>query len=401
MAYGVYDYNSAEDAWKNGSMMDMVNSQVAPKTVAQAVPEPEGVVQQSVQNLQQPVTQPNNSVFNQTHAAENPQPVPTQPVTQVANRGMRRMPTVEEYTARAINYLTDKGYDYEDALNLMRPKIEAYKAEEAAYNRNAADNLIADMQNMRIDSPEYRQAAFQLYRLDPQMGTFMLKEGIGPRELYTRGQKLEDAATARQQKREDLLYNNELQFQNKLRWLKTQDEYKQQQYANLAQQYINAGYSPKEAWFYALGGGRSGKGASSATGTGGVSKDDYKRAVDGLKAFVEKIAEKRLEDPSYQLSPEEQQQYNWLYAVKQKGDNEFFARNGVNVQQQQKPQQAQLNPNDYYSFGPLLQDMVRKNGGMSKDVARALRKRLGFDPDDNSPNNFVNQVMKEQYGFSG
>ena len=115
---------------------------------------------------------------------------------------------------------------------------------------------------------------------------------------------------------------------------------------------------------------------------------------------MQKIDEKRLEDPSYQLSPEEQQQYNWLYAVKQKGDNEFYARNGINTQPQQQ-QKVQLNPNDYYSFGPMLQNMVQMNGGMSKDVARAVRARLGFDPDDNSPNNFVNQVMKEQYGFSG
>lgn len=392
---GIYDYNSVNDAWQNGSVMDMVNNQVAQPTQPAPQPTPqstEGIVQPSVQNLQQP----NNSVFNQTHQAENPQPVPTQPATQVVSQGMNHRPTVDEYTARAIGYLRDKGYSYEDAMQLMQPRIAAYKAEQDAYNRNAADDLIGRMQTMDIASPEYRQAAFQLYRLDPQMGQFMLKEGIGPRELYLQNQKREDAAVARQQKREDMQFNADLQIENKLRWLKAQDAYTQQRYANMAQQYINAGYSPKEAWAFAMGGSR-GKGA---TVGGGVSAADYKRATEGLKALMQKIDEKRLEDPGYQLSPEEQQQYNWLYAIKQKGDNEFYQRNGINTQPQQR-QKVKLNPNDYYSFGPVLQDMVRMNGGMSKDVARAMRAALGFDPDDNSPNNFVNQVMKEQYGFSG
>ena len=395
MPYGVYDYNTVDDAWKNGSVMDMVNSQVAQPTQTAPQPAPqntEGIVQPSVQNLQQP----NNSVFNQTHRAETPQPVPTQPTTQIATQGMGRRPTLQDYQAFALDYLAKKGYDYDEAMELMRPEFQAYAVREQAQNQALADDLIGRMQGMDIASPEYRQAAFQLYRLDPKMGQFMLKEGIGPRELYLQNQKREDAATARQQKREDMQFNADLQIENKLRWLKAQDAYTQQRYANMAQQYINAGYSPKEAWAFAMGGSR-GKGA---TVGGGVSAADYKRATEGLKALMQKIDEKRLEDPSYQLSPEEQQQYNWLYAIKQKGDNEFYQRNGINTQPQQK-QKVKLNPNDYYSFGPVLQDMVRMNGGMSKDVARAMRAALGFDPDDNSPNNFVNQVMKEQYGFSG
>jgi len=473
---GVYDYNSVNDAWRNGSVMDMVNNQVAQQQPTDAdaftrqanlyanipvdytgninlanrptVQNPDGsvstvrsmsfnedgkevlvpTVSQDGRNLtpqqaidayratgqhlgkfdtpeaatemarrihDQQAYGVNNSVFNQTHRAENPQPVPTQPATQVASQGMGRRPTLQDYQAFALDYLAKKGYDYDEAMELMRPEFQAFAVREQAQNQALADDLVGRMQTMDIASPEYRQAAFQLYRLDPKMGQFMLKEGIGPRELYLQNQKREDAATARQQKKEDMLFNADLQIENKLRWLKAQDAYTQQRYANMAQQYINAGYSPKEAWAFAMGGSR-GKGA---TVGGGVSAADYKRATEGLKALMQKIDEKRLEDPSYQLSPEEQQQYNWLYAIKQKGDNEFYARNGINTQQQQ--QRAKLNPNDYYSFGPVLQDMVRMNGGMSKDVARAMRAALGFDPDDNSPNNFVNQVMKDQYGFSG
>ena len=331
----------------------------------------------------------NNSVFNQTHRAENPQPVPPQPTTQIANQGMNRRPTLNDYKAFALDYLTKKGYSYEDAMELMRPEFEIYAAREQAQNQAMADKLVSDMQGMKIDSPEYRQAAFQLYRLDPKLGTFMLKEGIGPREQYLRSQKREDAQ-----------YTNDMQFQNWMRKLNIQDQRQQKAIADKIQQLVTyGGLDRQTAAQMVFGGVRNARGTA-VNGNSGVSEKDYKRAVDGLKNFVEKIAEKRLENPDYQLSPEEQQEYNMLYAIKQRGDKEFYARNGLINQQQ--PQQVKLNPNDYYSFGPLLQDMVKQNGGkMSKDVARALRKRLGFDPDDNSPNNFVNQVMKEQYGFSG
>lgn len=391
MPYGVYDYNTVNDAWKNGSVMDMVNNQVAQPTQTAPQPTPqstEGIVQPSVQNLQQP----NNSVFNQTHRAETPQPVPTQPTTQIATQGMGRRPTLQDYQAFALDQLAKKGYDYDEAMELMRPEFQAFAVREQAQNQALADDLIGRMQTMDIASPEYRQAAFQLYRLDPKMGQFMLKEGIGPRELYTYNRNRQDRIADREA-------TNKAQLNNMLQRAQVQQMIKQQQQENQVQQLMQYGNMDERTARMAVYGGRSGK-AGATAGSGGVSKDDYKRATEGLKALVEKIAEKRLEDPSYQLSPEEQQQYNWLYAVKQKGDNEFYARNGINTQPQQQ-QKVKLNPNDYYSFGPVLQDMVRMNGGMSKDVARAMRAALGFDPDDNSPNNFVNQVMKDQYGFSG
>ena len=392
MPYNILNPGSVEDAWKNGSVMDAVNEQLAQKPAVQVAPqpEPEGVAQQSVQNLQQLTTQPNNSVFNQTHRAENPQPIPAQPTTQIANQGMSRRPTLNDYKAFALDYLTKKGYSYEDAMELMRPEFEIYAAREQEQNRAMADNLINEMQGMKIDSPEYRQAAFQLYRLDPKLGTFMLKEGIGPREQYLRGQKREDAE-----------YTNEMNFKNYLRKLGVQDERQQKAIADRIQQLVTYGGMDKETATRTVlfgGGGRNGKNAL-VNGNSGVTKDDYKQAVEGKKALLAQIDERRMTNPDYQLSPYEQQLFNMYDAVEKRHNAEYALRNGYG---QQQPQQAKLNPNDYYSFGPLLQDLVKMNGGkMSKDVARALRARLGFNPDDNSPNNFVNVVLKEQYGFSG
>ena len=326
--------------------------------------------------------------------------VPTA-ATQMAAQGntvARRKPTAAEYEAGVINYLVNnRGYSYEDAQQLMAPRIQAYKVQEAAENRNMADNLIAEMQNMKIDSPEYRQAACQLYRLDPKMGEFMMKEGIGPREQYLRGQKLDDQKTAMQQKMDYARFNADLQLQNKLEWLKTQSAYTQQQAANRVSQLMRyAGLDEKSAWLAVLGGGRNGSAAAANTG---VSKDDYKRATEGLKALDDEVAEGRLTNPNFQLSPEKQQQYNKLYAVKQRGDNEFFARNGVG--QQKQARRVKINPNDYNSVGPFIQAVVAKNKGFNKDVARAIRASLGFNPDDNSPNNFVNQIFKTHYNYSG
>jgi len=321
--------------------------------------------------------------------------------TQMAAQGnavARRKPTAAEYEAGVINYLVNnRGYSYEDAQQLMAPRIQAYKVQEAAENRNMADNLIAEMQNMKIDSPEYRQAAFQLYRLDPKMGEFMMKEGISPREQYLRGQKLEDLQTARQQKREDMQFNADMQLRNRLEWLKTQSAYTQQQAANRVNQLMRyAGLDEKSAWLAVLGGGRNGSAAAANTG---VSKDDYKRATEGLKALDDEVAEGRLTNPNFQLSPEKQRQYNMLYAVKQRGDNEFFARNGVG---QQKQQPTKINFNDYNSLKPALQRLVERNGGkFSKDIARLVRQRAGLDPDNNNPNEFLNIVFKRDYDFSG
>ena len=468
---GVYDYNSVNDAWRNGSVMDMVNNQVAQQQPTDAdavtrqanlyanipvdytgninlanrpaVQNPDGSVstvrsmsfnedgkevlvptvsqdgrnltpQQAIdtyhqtgQNLgkfdtpeaatemarrihDQQAYGVNNSVFNQTHRAENPQPVPTQPATQVASQGMGRRPTVDEYITRAVKHLIEKGYSYDDAMELMRPGIAAYKAEQDAYNRNAADDLIGRMQSMDIASPEYRQAAFQLYRLDPKLGGFMLKEGIGPREAYLRNQKREDAA-----------YNNEMSFQNYLRKLGIQEERQQKAIANKVQQLVDyAGVDRRTAMQMVLfGGGRGGKGFS--LGQSSVSEKDYKRAADGLKALDDEIAEGMLANPKFQLSPEKQQQYNMLYAIKQRGDMEFYQRNGVGVRQQQAPRQK-VNFNDYNSLKPAIDNLVKQNGGkFDESIARFIRQKAGIGADNKNPEEFLNIVFKNTYGFSG
>ena len=313
----------------------------------------------------------------------------TQMAAQGGNVATRR-PSTEEFAAWTINHLVNnKGYSYEDAQRLMEPRIAAYAAREKAENRAMADNLISEMQNMKIDSPKYRQAAFQLYRLDPKMGEFMLKEGIGPREQYLRGQK-----------REDTVFANEMNFKNYLRKLGVQSERQQKAIADKIQQLVEYGGMDRNTatQMVLFGGGRNG-GRRTATDDGGVSEKDYKMVTGRLKELLAKQDEGMQTNPDYRLSASEQDEFNRLSQIANLAKQQLYQK--YNVGQQQPKQQAKLDPNNYYSFGPLLQDLVKRNGGMSKDVARALRARLGFNPDDNSPNNFVNQVMKREYGFSG
>jgi hypothetical protein len=389
MPYNIINPGSVEDAWNNPQ--SVFNQAQDNDRQTQAVQQ--GLLNQTMQNY-------GNAVQN---AVEEPiQPAVPTAATQMAAQGNNmaaRRPTAAEYEAGVINYLVNnRGYSYEDAQQLMAPRIQAYKMQEAAENRNMADNLIANMQNMDIASPKYRQAAFQLYRLDPQMGTFMLKEGIGPREQYLRGQKLDDQQTAMQQRKELATFNSNLQFDNWMRKLGVQDARQQQQIATNFQRYKAAGLDDQTAMLYALG--VNGKrGGAAVPGATGVSDKDYKRAVDALKALDDEVAEGRLTDPTFQLSPQKQQQYNMLYAVKQRGDNEFFARNGVGQQKQKQP--VKINPNDYNSVGPFIQWAVEQNKGFTPELARAIRAKLGFNPDDNSQNNFVNQIFKSHYNFSG
>lgn len=471
---GVYDYNSVNDAWRNGSVMDMVNNQVAQQQPTDAdaftrqanlyanipvdytgninlanrpaVQNPDGSVstvrsmsfnedgkevlvptvsqdgrnltpQQAIdtyhqtgQNLgkfdtpeaatemarrihDQQAYGVNNSVFNQTHRAENPQPVPTQPATQVASQGANHRPTVDEYTARAVSYLRNKGYSYADAMELMAPSIAAYKAEHEAQNQAMADDLIGRMQTMDIASPEYRQAAMQLYRLDPKLGQFMLKEGIGPKELYTYNRNRQDRIADREA-------TNKAQLSNMLQRAQVQQMIRQQQQENQVRQLMQYGNMDERTARLAVYGGRGGR-IGATTGGGGVSEKDYKRAAEGLKALDDEIAEGMIANPKFQLSPEKQQQYNMLYAIKQRGDNEFYARNGVGVQQQQAPRQK-VNFNDYNSLKPAIDNLVKQNGGkFDESIARFIRQKAGIGADNKNPEEFLNIVFKNTYGFSG
>ena len=313
----------------------------------------------------------------------------TQMVAQGNNAAIRK-PTAAEYEAGVINYLVhNRGYSYEDAKQLMAPRIHAYKAQEEAENKAAADNLINELSTMKIDDPAYRQKALQLLQLNPQMGGYMLKEGLSPREQYVYDRNRRD-------KREDQVFNTNLQFDNWVKRLNVQDARVKQQLADRVQTLINGGVDPQTAMLSVFGGGRGGRGTSGA-GNSGVSSADYKRAVDGLKALDDEVAEGRLENPNFQLSPQKQQQYNMLAAVKQRGDNEFFARNGV-VQ----PQRQRVNVNDYNQLKPMIQAAVKQNGGkFDKNLAMAIRKYAGLDPNNTNPNEFVNEIFKRDYDYSG
>lgn len=368
---------------------------VAPQTVAPTV-QPTNVAQQA--GLLNEVA---NRAGSMEAIAPAVSPTPTQAptptmATQVVAQGNNiatRKPTAAEYEAGVINYLVNnRGYSYEDAQQLMAPRIHAYRVQEEAENKAMADNLINELSTMRIDDPAYRQKAMQLLQLNPQMGGYMLKEGISPREQYVYDRNRRD-------KREDQVFNANLQLDNAQRRAQMQQAIAQQQVLNRVQQLMQyGGMDERTAWATVLGGGRGGRGASSAGNTG-VSSADYKRAVDGLKALDDEVAEGRLENPNFQLSPQKQQQYNMLAAVKQRGDNEFFARNGVAMPQQQR---QRVNVSDYNQLKPMLQALVQRNGGkFDKNIAMLVRQYAGLDPNNNNPNEYLNEVFKRDYDYSG
>lgn len=387
MPYDIFNTNSVMDAW-NQSAFDKTRQTEAENNIAdrvQVAAEQSGLL---------------NDVANRAGslAAVAPavaaQPAPTT-ATQMAAQGgsnVGRKPTPAEYEAGVINYLVNnRGYSYEDAAELMAPRIAMYKAQEEAENKAAADNLINELSTMPITDPAYRQKAIQLMQLNPQMGGYMLKEGLSPREQYVYDRNRRD-------KREDQVFNTNLQFDNWVKRLNVQDARVKQQLADRVQTLINGGVDPQIAMLSVFGGGRGGRGTSGA-GNSGVSSADYKRAVDGLKALDDEVAEGRLENPNFQLSPQKQQQYNMLAAVKQRGDNEFFARNGVAQPQQQR---QRVNVSDYNQLKPMLQALVQRNGGkFDKNIAMLVRQYAGLDPNNNNPNEYLNEVFKRDYDYSG
>jgi hypothetical protein len=369
---------------------------VAPQTMAPAA-QPANVAQQ--EGLLNEVA---NRAGSMEAIAPTVSPAPTQAPTPTAatqvvaqgNNVATRKPTAAEYEAGVINYLVNnRGYSYEDAQQLMAPRIHAYKVQEEAENKAAADNLINELSTMKIDDPAYRQKALQLLQLNPQMGGYMLKEGLSPREQYVYDRNRRD-------KREDQVFNANMQFDNRKRLMDLQNAYTQQQVLNRVQQLMQyGGMDERTAWATVLGGGRNGRGSNTGANNTGVSSADYKRAVDGLKALDDEVAEGRLENPNFQLSPQKQQQYNMLAAVKQRGDNEFFARNGVAQPQQQR---QRINVSDYNQLKPMLQALVQRNGGkFDKNIAMLVRKYAGLDPNNNNPNEYLNEVFKRDYDYSG
>ena len=384
MPYNIINPGSVEDAWNNPQ--SVFNQAQDNDRQTQAVQQ--GLLNQAVQNYgnaARPVVQ---------NAVEEPSQTPTS-ATQMAAQGNNvatRMPTLDDYKAFAYDYLGKHGYSMDEADRIMGSRFAAYKMQEDAAKRNMADNLIAGMQNMDIASPEYRQAAFQLYRLDPRMGAFMLKEGISPREQY-----LQDRS--RQNKREDMQYNADFQLRNQLQRMQAAEEYKQRLVQEKVNQLVNqGGYTPQQAWAMVYGMGRRGNTATANADGGMVSEKDYKMVTGRLKELLAKQDEGMLTNPNYRLSADEQDEFNRLSQIANLARRQLYDKYGIGQQQKQP---VKINPNDYNSVGPFIQWAVEQNKGFTPELARAIRYKLGFDPDDNSQNNFVNQIFKSHYDFSG
>ena len=108
----------------------------------------------------------------------------------------------------------------------------------------------------------------------------------------------------------------------------------------------------------------------------------------------------RAENPNAQLSAQEIQMYNNAFMIRNLANQQRMARYGIG--QQQQGQQKKINFNDYNSLKPVLQYLVQKNGGkFDANIARLIRQRAGLDPNNNNPNEFLNEVFKRDYDFSG
>ena len=321
--------------------------------------------------------------------------LPTQ-IQQSAIPAQKTM-TAQEYKTGVTDYLMNtKGYSYDEALRLMAPNISAYEQQEAADNERKAEAIAAQLDLMPIDSPNYRANALKMLKLNPTMAKLYLQDSIGRRDIYNRKNQIADRLVARQQRREDMQFNADLQMDNMIRRQKALDAYKQQQAQEKAQQLISAGWDPKQAIAMALGvGGRN----SAGNALGGVSKDDYKWAEDTISGLTEKLENLRLSNPNAQLPAEDIQLFNTASAIRNLANQQRVSRYGIGQQQAQRPK---VNVNDYNQLKPMLQALVQKNGGkFDKNIAMLVRKYAGLDPNNANPNEFVNEVFKNDYDFSG
>lgn len=384
MPYDVTNMNSVMDAW-NKSAFNQARENEAQAAMAE-------------QQKQLLASIPQNVVPQQEQASAVVTQQPTAPtrITQLAEQGaVPQKPTAQEYEMRAINYLMNKGYDYDEASQLMAPKIQMYRMQEAVDNRNKADALAAQLDQLPIDSDAYRTGALQLYRLDPQIGGLYMKDGIGRREMYMQNLN-------RQNKREDMQYNADFQLRNQLQRMQAQEAYRQQLVQNKISQLVGAGYSPQQATAMVLGvGGRANANiANGANNSGNVSKDDYKWATDTISGLQEKLDALKAENPNAQLSAQEQQLYGNAVMIRNLANQQRMARYGLG--QNQQGQRQKINVGDYNQLKPMLQALVQKNGGkFDKNIAMLVRKYAGLDPNNNNPNEYLNEVFKNDYGFSG
>jgi len=268
MPYDIFNTTSIADAW-NKSAFNQARDNEAQAAMAE-------------QQKQLLASIPPQPVVQQTVIPEMQQAVPK--MTNFVEQGAvpNRKPTAQEYETRAINYLMNKGYNYDDALQLMAPRIQMYKAEEAAENRQRADALAAQLDRTPIDSPEYRAGALQLYRLDPQIGGLYMKDGIGRREMYVQDRN-------RQNKREDMQYNADFQLRNSLQRMQAAEAYKQQLAQNKINQLVQAGYDPRQATLMVLGMGGRGNRVANDNNSGLLTGANLKIIENEYNKMLEQV----------------------------------------------------------------------------------------------------------------
>lgn len=356
MPYGVYDYNSADQAW-NKSAFDTAREKEAENniadrvaTVAQqtgllnnytgninlnnrpVVQNPDGTISTvrsmsfnedgkeiliptvsqngTVMNPQQAIDEYHRTgqhlgVFNspetanamarQIHnqqALQYAKDAPTT-ATQVANMGAEnasRKLTPQEYELGVLDYLMNKkGYSLEDAKSLMAPQIAMYKMRDVVDKQNQAKEIAAVLDNLPIDSDMYRKGVFQMAQLDPDLAKMYLAEMVTRKEQYNRGLKQQDNALARQQKREDSVWNADLQLRNKIAMLKASDAYTQQKVQNQYNWLVQNGMDKQQALATALGSYKGGGGKAGATNDGLLNSANLKLIQGEYDKMLEQL----------------------------------------------------------------------------------------------------------------
>ena len=266
MPYDIFNTNSVMDAW-NQSAFDKTRQTEAENNIAdrvQVAAEQSGLL---------------NDVANRTGslAAVAPavaaQPAPTT-ATQMAAQGgsnVGRKPTPAEYEAGVINYLVNnRGYSYEDAAELMAPRIAMYKAQDTADKQQQAKSLAMRLNEIPVDSDEYRAGAYRMAQLDPDMAKLYLHDMVSRRDVYNQNRALAAQAAARQQKREDAIFNANLGNQSYMQRRQMVDAYERQRMQEQYNWLVNNGYDKQQAMGLVLGNRGGGRNGNAAAGNNGL-----------------------------------------------------------------------------------------------------------------------------------
>ncbi len=169
-----------------------------------------------------------------------------------------------------------------------------------------------------------------------------------------------------------------------------QDKWKASQ-KQAAQQQLMA----NRAYIAGLRGNRAtGKNAN----VGGVSKDDLKRAHDIQTSLQKKLDDMEMAGKTPALSAYDQQMWNLADAIIQRSNADFAERNGFILHNNNESPGREVNREEWLKKGEEL--LVKNNGGrFDENSAKALRKLYGVDPDNNDPEEPVNKLMREKYGY--